>query len=232
MKGDTPVKTRIHMLTAAIIMIVCASLVHAADPAPSRDRTLAILPFENNSITTPETYNPLRSGLSVMLMTELANSGVSFKLVERDKIRSLIDEMSLGQTGVIDPATAAKMGKLLGAQAIGFGAFMVMDKNVRIDMRIIEVETGALIMAECITGKTTDFFTLERDLAQKIATSMQAKEAVAQASSTSSIEAALLFARGVDALEAGKNDAANDFFKKAIKLDKSYQAQVDRLKGL
>ncbi|MFZ5562662.1 MAG: CsgG/HfaB family protein [Thermodesulfobacteriota bacterium] len=224
-------KTRSYIMAAAIIMLACASVVQAAEPAPTQDRTLAILPFENNSVTDPATYDPLKSGLSVMLITELANSGVSFKLVERDRIRALIDEMSLGQTGVIDPATAARMGKLLGAQTIGFGAFMVMDKNVRIDMRIIEVETGAMVMAESITGKTGDFFTLERDLAQKIAKSMEAREAVGQASSKSSIEAALLFARGVDALEAGNSDAADAFFKKAIKQDKSYQKQVDRLKN-
>jgi len=99
-------------------------------------------------------------------------------------------------------------------------------------MRMVEVETGALIMAESIVGKTDDFFTLERNLAQKIATSMQAKEAVAQASSKSSIEAALLFARGVDALESGDARGADAFFKKAVKLDKSYQQQVDRLKSL
>jgi len=225
-------KTRILSVAAAIFVMACVLPVAPAGASPDGDRTLAILPFENNSVTTPETYDPLKSGLSVMLMTELANSGAAFKLVEREKIRALLDEIALGQTGVIDASTAVKMGKMLGAQAIGFGAFMVMGKNVRIDMRMVEVETGGLIMAESITGKTDDFFTLERDLARKIAVSMQAKEAVAQASSKSSIEAALLFARGVDALESGDGRGADAFFKKAIKLDRSYKQQVDRLKGL
>lgn len=225
-------KTRCFVLAAAIVIMACALPVGPAYAAPDGDVTLAILPFENNSVTTTETYDPLKSGLSVMLTTELANSGAAFKLVEREKIRALLDEMALGQTGVIDGSTAVKMGKMLGAQAIGFGAFMVMGNNVRIDMRIIEVETGVLSMAESIIGKTDDFFTLERELATKIVKSMQANETVARGSSKSSIEAALLFAQGVDALESGDTGAADAFFKKAIKLDTSYRQQVDRLKGL
>ena len=96
-------------------MIVCVLPFGPAGAAPDGDRTLVILPFENNSVTTPETYDPLKSGLSVMLMTELANSEAAFTLVEREKIRALLDEITLGQTGVIDASTAVKMGKMLGA---------------------------------------------------------------------------------------------------------------------
>ena len=34
-------------------------------------RTLAILPFENNSVTQPEHFEPLSRGLSAMLITDL-----------------------------------------------------------------------------------------------------------------------------------------------------------------
>ena len=34
-------------------------------------QTLAILPFDNNSITEPEKYAPLSNGLAAMLITDL-----------------------------------------------------------------------------------------------------------------------------------------------------------------
>ncbi|MDY6905403.1 MAG: CsgG/HfaB family protein [Thermodesulfobacteriota bacterium] len=213
-----------------VLIITLTVFLSAGIQASATTRTMAILPFENNSITDAQKYNPLCNGLSVMLMTELSNiSTEAFKLIEREKIRALLDEIALGQTGTIDPSTAARIGKLLGAQSIGFGAFMVLGKQVRIDLRIIQVETGELIMAESITGDTEDFLSLEHDLARKIAKTMDTKLTEAASPSKSSIDAALLFARGVDALEKGDKTEAKKFFKRAVALDPAYQVKMDQL---
>ncbi|MFO8047516.1 MAG: CsgG/HfaB family protein, partial [Desulfosudaceae bacterium] len=178
----------------------------AARPAETV-RTLAILPFENNSVTGAEQLAPLCNGLPVMLMTELSNADTkAFKLIEREKIKALLDEISLGQSGAIDSATAVKVGKLLGAQSIAFGAFMAMGKMMRIDTRLIEVETGEVIMAASISGQTDNFLVLLRDLAARLARSMQVSLAEQKTGSKSDIEAAVLFARGVDAMERGASD--------------------------
>lgn len=218
---------------AYVLLIVLAAIFAAAAPGAAEDpRTLAILPFENNSITDADQFAPLCEGLPIMLMTELSNTASdSFQLIERSRINALLEEISLGQSGAIDPATAVKVGKLLGAQSIGFGAFMVMGKMMRIDMRIIGVETGAVIMASSISGRTDDFLTLQRELAAKIAHSLEVRLAGPEPGAKSDIEAAILFARGVEAREAGDDKAAAVFFTKAVKIDPAYKEKVARITG-
>nr|WP_320193421.1 CsgG/HfaB family protein [uncultured Desulfobacter sp.] len=195
-------------------------------------KTLAILPFENNSVTDSDRYTPLSKGLSAMLITDLSKNGTSMKLIERGKIASLLKEIALSQGGAVDDSTAVQAGKILGAQCIAFGSFMVIAKQVRIDTRIIKVETSELIMAESIVGKTKNFMTLEQDLAQKIAESLNVALKTQKSNSGSDIEAALYFSKGLDALDKGDKTAARQLFKKCIKLDPAYKTQVDNIQDL
>ena len=57
-------------------------------------------------------------------------------------------ELRIGQSGVLDTTDAQKLGKILGAGAIITGSVMKMGDSLRIDSRIIEVETGIIVSAE------------------------------------------------------------------------------------
>ena len=194
--------------------------------------TLAILPFENNSVTDPEKYEPLSKGLSAMLITDINQSQTVLKVIERNKIASLLKEIALGQTGSVDASTAIKAGKILGAQSIAFGSFIVLGNSVRIDTRIVNVETSELIMAESITGSSSDFMKLERDLARAIAESLSVAFTPPRGPAKSTIEAALYFSRGVDAFDRGDRAAATRLFQQCLDIDPSYQRQIDDIQGL
>jgi TolB-like protein len=174
--------------------------------------TLAIFPFENNSVTEPAKYEPLKKGLSAMLITDLIQKQSSLKIIERDKIESILKEISLSQSGSVDEATAIQAGRLLGAQSIAFGSFIVMGSNVRIDSRIINVETSELIMAESIMGSSSDFMNLERGLAEKIADSLDVS-LKAEKTTESSIEAAVYFSKGIEAHDRGDRVEAKKMFE-------------------
>ena len=195
-------------------------------------KTLAIFPFENNAVTDPERFAPLSKGLSAMLISDLNKSGTALKLIERDKIQSLLKEIALSQTGSVDSSTAVRAGKILGAQTIAFGSFIVLGKNVRIDARIIKVETSELIMAESILGNVDNFMGLERELAKKIAVSLKVALQLKTSGTKSDINAALYFSRGLDALDRGNRTQARELFKKSIELDPAYKQQVDNVQGL
>ncbi|MDP2644973.1 MAG: hypothetical protein Q8P24_08535, partial [Desulfobacterales bacterium] len=79
-------------IAAAVILVLffgCAApQVGKETPAPQvmesrTPTTLAVLPFENNSITDPARYEPLGRGLAAMLITDLKNAGTSLRLIER-----------------------------------------------------------------------------------------------------------------------------------------------------
>ena len=204
------------------------SSVTAIDQPP---KTLAILPFENNSVTDPDQYEPLTKGLAAMLITDLNMDGSELKIIERTMIQSLLKEVALSQSGSVDKATAVRVGKMLGAQAISFGSFMVLGDNVRMDVRIVKVETSELIMAESITGSVGNFMGLEKRLAGKIAKTLRVALTPEKLVSASSIDAALYFSKGLEAFDSGNKSKARELFAKSIALDPSYQKQVDSLEG-
>jgi len=197
--------------------------------------TLAILPFDNNSVTDPERYTPLTNGLPAMLITDMNREQNLLKVIERDKIRSILEEIEFNQTGLVDRETMIRAGKLLGAQSIAFGSFMVMGDMVRIDARLVKTETGEVLMAESTSGSAKRFLDLEKDLVRKIAQNLgialETVQTGGKEKTGSDIQAALLYSKGLEAMDKGDNDEGRKFFNQCIKADPSYRERISGIKG-
>ena len=76
----------------------------------------------------------------------LVDSG-QFSVVERAKLGTLLEEIQLGQTGAIDPATVQKVGKLLGAELILTGTLAASGNEWNVNLRLVNTETGLIIAA-------------------------------------------------------------------------------------
>jgi len=128
-------------------------------------RRIGVVDFQNKT-----TYGANRLGTSAsdILITELAKSN-RFIVVERDKLEHLMAEQKLGLSGAVDPNTAAKMGKILGLNAIVTGAIsqfgeqtegseylITQSKNqvvkCTVDIRVVDVETGQVLYADSGAG--------------------------------------------------------------------------------
>ena len=80
-------------------------------------KRIAILDFENLSESLKK-YN-VGTSISLILSGEMAHSTI-FRLVERERVDKLINEVELGMTGAIDPDTAVKAGKISRADIAHF----------------------------------------------------------------------------------------------------------------
>jgi len=78
---------------------------------------IAVLPFDNGGSygQGKEDFDALQKGIAGMLISELAQNP-SARVVEREDVQRLIEEQNLGAAGRVDPQTAAKIGKLVGAR--------------------------------------------------------------------------------------------------------------------
>jgi len=151
-------------ITIAIIIFICNNLIYSQD----KKITLAVLDFENNSIIDNEKLEPLRNGIPSILISKLANIE-TITFVERERLNDILNELSLGQNAAIDPSTAQKIGRLLGAQTLILGSFMNSPGDkMRVDLRIVETETGLTLRAEEVTGDSEDLFDIIADLAEKV----------------------------------------------------------------
>ena len=110
----------------------------------------------------------LRKGLAQMLITDLS-SLPAIRLIERDRFQALLGELKLQQSKRIDRKTAGRIGKLLGARFMILGGYFSMMDTLRIDARVVEVETGRIIKSIGVSGSKGDFMGLERKLSEGIA---------------------------------------------------------------
>lgn len=208
-----------------------------ADLLAGAKKTIAVLYFENNSLAKREEMEPLRKGLADMFITEFSKID-QFQVVERSRLEQLIQEMQLGQSGMLDSKTAQQVGKLLGAQNLVFGSYMNMyDGKMRIDVRIVEVETGLTIKAEEATGKAKDLYKLVSKLVVKIIKNLDVRVSKADVLRLSQVEnksfdAALYYAKGLEYEDAGDIANAKKMYSKALKKNKKFEKAKQRLQAL
>ena len=118
----------------------------STDTIAEKDKfKIAVMQFK--SLNPGAKTTNLGSMISEMFTTEVVNNN-SFKIVEREQLNKILGELRIGQSGVLDTTDAQKLGKILGAGAIITGSVMKMGDSLRIDSRIIEVETGIIVSAE------------------------------------------------------------------------------------
>jgi len=103
--------------------------------------TVAIADFENRS---SEFYlDSWEKSVPELLKSELSDEP-SVRLVERQKLETVLQEQALSMTGLVDSSTAQKVGGLLGAEYILSGS---LDKNadwIMINVTIMKVATGEM----------------------------------------------------------------------------------------
>ena len=144
---------------------VMAAPSHAQGAAKA---VVAVLEFDNAAMVKRDEFAAMTIGVQVMLANALATNG-QVQVVERQKIQEILAEQNLGTAGRLDPATAAKVGKILGAQYVLLGAIVVdPSMEMRLAVRAVNTETSVLEYTEGVSGKGDKIFKLVDQLAGKL----------------------------------------------------------------
>lgn len=202
-----------HNFTPQWTLLLSVAMICAAFSAQSalanNPKTIAVLYFENNSVVDKEKLDPLKKGLADMMITEMSKIK-GMKVVERQRIQSIIEELNLNETDMVDRGTTQKMGKLLGAQVMLFGGFSnLFNDKLRIDIRIVRTETGETLKAEEETGELDEFLTMLQSLVKKIAQDLEVKltsddENRLEATKDGDFTGYVTYAKGLDFEDQGK----------------------------
>jgi TolB-like protein len=156
-----------HRVALALASLVAgAGLLQAQTPA--RPPTVAVMYFNNSALTANAEYEPLRVGMADILITEL-QSNPRITLIERDALQKLLEEQDLVKEKRTDPATSARLGKILGAQHMILGGFLIdRGGTLRVDARAVNVETSEVVYTESAQGKADDLLQVIAELARKL----------------------------------------------------------------
>jgi TolB-like protein len=150
------------------------AVVQAQGATADTRPTIAVIDFTNGAIGKANAdMEPLRAGIAGMLITELAgNQGI--RVVEREQLKAVMNELQLGQQREVDAQTAVRIGKLLNAHHIVTGAFLTDTKGkMVVTARSIETETGRIEYTTKVNGKADDVLELVDQLAGKVNTGLK-----------------------------------------------------------
>lgn len=161
---------------------------------------VGVTPFVN--ITQNKEFDWLGIGISESLCTKLASLPY-LTLVERTRLSEALKEMELGQTGLIDEATAAKTGQMAGAEELVVGSYQIIGQKIRINARFVDVEKGKIKKTAEATGNMDQIFDLQDQIAASFLDNLklpitQEEKALVTTQPTESLEAYKLYSQAMD----------------------------------
>ena len=212
------------------ISLLGVALAALAIPLAAQDSRpgIAVLPFENGGSygKDKEDFDALRKGIAATLIYELArNPGA--RLVEREQTQRLLDEQGLGVAERVDAATAAKVGKLVGARYMITGSFIDLYGDFRVDARIIDVETGEIMKVVRSDPKLhdrRDMFRMIESVARAIMADTKLPPLPSSAAQRGAVptEALAHFSRALLYEDRGDKPKAIEYYQKALAVFPNY----------
>jgi tetratricopeptide (TPR) repeat protein len=231
------VAQRLALLTQRQLKAQAASAVAQEQrlaSQPGTDLTIAVLPL---SVSGPAgtQYEPLGRGLAELMIADFAKVA-SLKLVERERVQALLDEIALGRSNQLDRATAARSGRILQAGRLVTGAIVVPSaQSIQINTSVVAVATpNAARNGGAAGGSLNQLFNYEKEVVLETIDSMRVPISAAVRAEirgnrpTTNLQAFLAYSRGLVASDGGRLDEATTFFDQARALDPGFTAATQR----
>jgi TolB-like protein len=175
----------------------------------------------------------LSKGLAEMMITDLSQVK-QLEVVDRVRVQALFDEMALGQSGLVDEATAAKFGGLIRAGKIVRGVYEVRDKDqLNIEVAFWDVEKQNFPAATTHAEALKNLFQLEKSIVFGVIEDMgialtPAEQEKIQTVPTKNLRAFLYYCTGLAKEDAGQFAEASKFYLKAARLDPDFASAADK----
>src|SRR5262249_4463801 len=216
------------LLASAVGVIVWK--VGAVGRQPSRG--IAVLPFENLSNDRADAF--FTDGVQDEILTRLAKIA-DLKVISRKSTQRYQSK----------PGNLSEIAKQLGVANVLEGSVQKAADQVRVNVQLVNAQTGSQLWADTYDRKLTDIFGVESEIAKGIAESLQAKltgreEQALVAKPTNNPDAYDAYLRGLDfeARSGYSNEVlrkAIGFYEWAVQLDLNFAwgwARLSRAQGL
>src|SRR5437773_11396079 len=209
--GETHLRRNMIILVATGVIVSAAAGFFLLPRASGRnvDKSIAVLPFENLSGDPDNAY--FADGIQDDILTNLSKIG-DLKVISRMSV------MSFRGNGA---RNARDIGKSLGVGTLLEGSVRRIGNRVRVNVQLINANNDEHIWAEDYDRELTDVFAIQTDLAQKIASALQAKlspneKARLDQRPTQNSDAYLLFVQAHD--YANRMEILPDTYLRAVPL--------------
>ena len=160
--------------TVRLIGVSAGLAMPAAVMAQDNRPVVVVFTFANSSIGKDRAeFDGIVTGVQDLLITDMA-SNARIRLVDRSNIEAVIREQNMVKSNQIDPATAVRLGKIMGAQYAVIGGFMADGHgHAVLTGRTVDMETTQIGNPEKITGDPQDVLQMIGQLSSRLGSNMK-----------------------------------------------------------
>ncbi|MBF0369758.1 MAG: hypothetical protein HQL52_09905 [Magnetococcales bacterium] len=202
---------------------------------PPNARVIAVLPFSN--IFTSAAFGgaskpkPFNQALAAFVMADLSRVP-ELQIVERDKMQFLLDELALSSSGLTDPATRLRVGRIMGAGHVVTGQVSTFvsgsdytDSEYAINTVVADVIAEEVRGVQEAVGGLLKFYELEKEIVYEILADLEIKTFPKSVKKihTKNWDAYAAFALGLEYLSKDRFEEAREAFFKAIHFDPEFE---------
>lgn len=225
-------RTRAVIAVLSLVPVLLSAQQRGQDTRPG----IAVFPFANGGSygQSKEDFDALERGIAGMMISELAQNPAA-RVVEREQVQKLLDEQNLGAQGRVDPQSAAKVGKLVGARYVILGNFIDFYGDFRVDIRLVNTETGEIVKTESDRQQREHLFDIIRNVAAKLMKDANLPALQRGASNEQRMnrqvptEALTYYSRALLYQDRGQKDKAVEMFNRALAIFPDYAEAQDGL---
>ncbi|HET9385518.1 MAG TPA: CsgG/HfaB family protein [Gemmatimonadales bacterium] len=225
-------RARAVLSVLALVPVLLSAQQRGQDTRPG----IAVFPFANGGSygQGKEDFDALERGIAGMMISELAQNPAA-RVVEREQVQRLIDEQNLGAQGRVDPQTAAKVGKLVGARYVILGNFIDFYGDFRVDIRLVNTETSEIVKTESDRQQREHLFDIIRNVSTRLMKDVNLPALQRNASNEQRMsrqiptDALTFYSRALLYQDRGQKDKAIDMFNRAISAFPDYAEAKDGL---
>ncbi|MCO4748010.1 MAG: hypothetical protein KC912_24670 [Proteobacteria bacterium] len=146
-------------------------------------------------------------------------------VVERTRLQSIMEELSLGMMGVVDEKHAIEVGKQLEAGTLVYGSYIAEGDVVTMTGRLVHVESGAILQSAVVKTDDEHLFEGTRELTTQLlgdAGLMTAVEKMKIAGARAPQGSAVRAVAKARLMAASNPDGARELFEEAMANDPEY----------
>lgn len=193
--------------------------------------TILVHPMQN---TGDAKYSWLNAGITATVISDLGKIR-DISVVSEAERKKVLKEVEFAMSGMVDDEKVVKVGKLLGANLIFSGSYLVIGDKIRVNAHLIDVEKGNIEKSVKIDGTMEKLFDVQDRIVfsllaetEKIRITDIAPVRISQEDKESlrrdirpSLSSYELYARGLEVQKADPQKAM-EYFRASLKADPGY----------
>lgn len=137
----------LFLILLCLLLCSCATAPEptaVATAVPRGPSSVAVWDFDNLS-PTRFAQPDLGERLAAEATDAIMRKG-TWEVVERQRLLLVLEEQNLGTQAFVDESTRLRLGKMVGARTMIFGAYQSFGGDqTRIDVRLVDVESGRTV---------------------------------------------------------------------------------------